>query len=107
MSLTVLAYNLKRVIAILGVPAMSAVLVASRNGIVSVTPVIILLVVGMIIMSWWWVRTISQEFSHGLALCSAARGSMSDPAFRALCQVEISSRTGRVSRALTVLRFSQ
>jgi type II secretory pathway component PulF len=42
--------------------------VASRSDVVSVTPVIIVLVVGMIIINWWWVRAISREFSHGLAL---------------------------------------
>jgi hypothetical protein len=46
--------------------------VASRSDVVSVTPVIIVLVVGMIIINWWWVRAISREFSHGLAHGSPA-----------------------------------
>ncbi len=50
MSLTVLAYNIRRVITILGVPAMIAALVAGRSGVVSVTPVIILLVASMIMI---------------------------------------------------------
>ncbi len=70
MSLTVLAYNIKRVIAILGVPAMIAAVVAGGTSALDATIAVVGILVSMITVIWWWILTKGREFSHGLALPS-------------------------------------
>ncbi len=68
MSLTVLAYNMKRVIAILGVQAMIAAVVDNGNNAQDATSAVASLLATMIAIIWWWKRATDRDFSHGLAL---------------------------------------
>ncbi len=66
MSLTVLAYNIKRVIGILGVAAMIAAVAASSSGTVNTNIMLLSLLATMIMIMWWWTRATDQQFSHRL-----------------------------------------
>ncbi len=55
--LTVLAYNIRRVVTILGGPAMIAAVVANRSDAVNITTVAVWTLASMIAVIWWWSRT--------------------------------------------------
>ncbi len=71
MSLTVLAYNIKRVITILGVPAMIAAVAVSGIGGISIGTAVLWGLVGIIAVLWSKPNAWDREFSHGLARCWA------------------------------------
>ena len=58
MSLTVLVYNLKRVMTILGVPTMVAAVLAGRNEASTTTRVTAAMLASAIVVIWWLVHTI-------------------------------------------------
>lgn len=73
LSLTTLAYNMRRVITILGVPAMIAAVVASGTSALNAKMAVAWILVSMIVIIWWWIRATGREFSHGLVTGSAGR----------------------------------
>jgi len=72
MSLTVLAYNLKRVITILGVPALIAEIERSVGGVEGIVARLITLIVvprsGQDRLRWWYRTSLGADFSHSLPL---------------------------------------